>query len=133
VVYAPVPDDPRLPPISINLFSDTQTTPCPAMREAMARAPVVTVLLPKTNLVFFDAGDAGLSNERLAAALRAHGVLVSIMGGRLRACTHLDVSTAMVLDVLQIIRDVVQRHAEAFADSRPGRAHPIVLARTTVV
>jgi len=81
------------------------------LADGLGRIDGVTVLLPETNLVFFDAGGAGLSNERLAAALREQGVLVSIMGGRLRACTHLDVSTAMIDDVLQIVRDVVRRHA----------------------
>jgi threonine aldolase len=77
----------------------------------LARIDGITVLLPETNLVFFDAGNAGLSNERLATALRAHGVLLSIMGGRLRACTHLDVTSAMIHDVLRTIRDVVQTYA----------------------
>ena len=36
--YTPVPTDSSLPPITVNLLSDTQTRPTPAMREAMARA-----------------------------------------------------------------------------------------------
>ena len=36
----PSPRDPKLPPIRINLMSDTQTRPTPAMREAMMRADV---------------------------------------------------------------------------------------------
>lgn len=40
MVYAPVPEDPRLPPVLINMFSETQTRPSPAMREAMASAEV---------------------------------------------------------------------------------------------
>jgi threonine aldolase len=38
--YTPPPPDPRAPPVRINLLSDTQTRPTPAMREAMARAEV---------------------------------------------------------------------------------------------
>src|ERR1700757_5117611 len=38
--YTPPPRDPRAPPWRINLLSDTQTRPTPAMREAMARAEV---------------------------------------------------------------------------------------------
>src|SRR6202049_5280969 len=38
--YTPAPRDPKLPPIRINLLSDTQTRPTPAMREAIARAEV---------------------------------------------------------------------------------------------
>src|ERR1700726_3904116 len=38
--YTPAPRDPKAPPIRINLLSDTQTRPTPAMREAIARAEV---------------------------------------------------------------------------------------------
>ena len=38
--YTPAPRDPKANPIRINLLSDTQTRPTPAMREAMARAEV---------------------------------------------------------------------------------------------
>ena len=40
MVYTPVPPDTTLPPVRINMLSDTQTKPTPAMREAMARAEV---------------------------------------------------------------------------------------------
>jgi threonine aldolase len=40
MVYAPVRPDPSLPPVRVNLFSDTQTRPGPAMKEAMMRAQV---------------------------------------------------------------------------------------------
>src|ERR1700724_4532817 len=40
MTYAPPPRDPNAPPIRINLLSDTQTRPTPAMREAIARAEV---------------------------------------------------------------------------------------------
>ena len=39
-MYTPLPRDPKAPPIRINLLSDTQTRPTPAMREAIARAEV---------------------------------------------------------------------------------------------
>src|SRR5260370_12009288 len=38
--YPPPPRAPKPPPIRINLLSDTQTRPTPAMREAIARAEV---------------------------------------------------------------------------------------------
>src|SRR5262249_2498996 len=38
--YTPPPRDPKAPPVRVNLLSDTQTRPTPAMREAMARAEV---------------------------------------------------------------------------------------------
>jgi threonine aldolase len=40
MVYAPVRSDRSLPPIRINLFSDTQTRPSAAMKDAMMRAQV---------------------------------------------------------------------------------------------
>jgi threonine aldolase len=38
MVYAPVRPDPSLPPVRVNLFSDTQTRPSAAMKDAMMRA-----------------------------------------------------------------------------------------------
>src|ERR1044071_8297763 len=52
--YAPASPDPNLPPVRINLLSDTQTRPTPAMREAMARAEVGDEQIgddPTTNLL----------------------------------------------------------------------------------
>jgi threonine aldolase len=40
MVYAPVRPDRSLPPIQVNLFSDTQTRPSAGMRDAMMRAEV---------------------------------------------------------------------------------------------
>src|SRR3984885_3628008 len=38
--YTPPPRDPKQTPVRINLLSDTQTRPTPAMRDAMAKAEV---------------------------------------------------------------------------------------------
>lgn len=40
MIYAPVRPDRSLPPVRVNLFSDTQTRPSAAMKEAMMRAEV---------------------------------------------------------------------------------------------
>ena len=40
MVYAPVRTDPSLPPVRVNLYSDTQTRPSAAMKDAMMRADV---------------------------------------------------------------------------------------------
>ena len=40
MVYAPVRPDPSLPPVRVNLYSDTQTRPSAAMKDAMLRAEV---------------------------------------------------------------------------------------------
>src|SRR6202022_1111493 len=37
MTYTPPPRDPKAAPVRINLLSDTQTRPTPAMREAIAR------------------------------------------------------------------------------------------------
>jgi threonine aldolase len=39
-VYAPPRIDPKLPPLRVNLYSDTQTKPSPAMKDAMMAAEV---------------------------------------------------------------------------------------------
>src|SRR2546423_7238845 len=52
--YPPAPQASRLPLVRINLLSDTQTRPTPAMREAMARAEVGDEQIgndPTTNLL----------------------------------------------------------------------------------
>src|ERR1700744_55259 len=54
MTYTPPPRDPKARPIRINLLSDTQTRPTPAMREAMARAEVGDEQIgddPSTNLL----------------------------------------------------------------------------------
>ncbi|MFC0243772.1 threonine aldolase family protein [Rhodopseudomonas telluris] len=106
----------------------------------MATIDGITVQFPETNLVYFDIAETGLSNDAFVAALRAHGVLISVLGGRLRACTHLDVTPAMIHETLEIIDKVVrtaQRVApvgrQAAERRAVGAAQPMVLARTTVV
>lgn len=39
-LYAPARQDPNLPPVRVNLYSDTQTRPSAAMKDAMMRAQV---------------------------------------------------------------------------------------------
>ncbi|HKM62583.1 MAG TPA: threonine aldolase family protein [Acidisphaera sp.] len=39
-MFTPARPDPSLPPVRVNLYSDTQTRPSPAMKEAMMRAEV---------------------------------------------------------------------------------------------
>jgi threonine aldolase len=79
----------------------------------------IGVQAPETNLVFFDVCDAGITNEELTKALRQRGVLVSIMGGRMRACTHLDISADLIQETLDITRDIL--HGRAQRGIRPRR------------
>ena len=78
------------------------------LARSLAQIQGLSVEQPDTNLVFFDTQGAGLTAPELAERLRAAGVLVSVMGQyRARACTHLDVTTAQVMEAASAIRDVV--------------------------
>ena len=68
----------------------------------------VAVETPDTNLVFFDPAGAGPGGARLQAALLAEGVAVSALGGRLRACTHLDVTAPMIDEALETVRRLLR-------------------------
>ena len=68
----------------------------------------------KSNLVFFEI-EAGLGLAiQLAGALKEQGVLIGPMGGqRMRAVTHLDVTTADVAKTIEVIRQCI---GQGFAD-----------------
>jgi threonine aldolase len=83
-----------------------------ALAAGLAKIPGIDVQSPQTNLVFFDVKGAGIANEWLALALRRRGVLISVMGGRMRACTHLDISAAMIQDALAIISEIFRCRAD---------------------
>ena len=75
----------------------------------LSQMPGVVVEAPETNLVFFDTSGTGKDAETVQAALRAHGVLVSVMGAqRVRACLHLDVDAAGVQTALAALRAVLR-------------------------
>ncbi len=62
----------------------------------------------QTNLVFFDVAGLGLTATEFSQALLAQGVHVVAMGAtRLRAVTHLDVSSTQIEKALVIIERVV--------------------------
>jgi threonine aldolase len=75
-----------------------------ALARGLAQMPGVAVQAPDTNLVYFDPSGAGMPAAALVARLRREGVALSILGGRIRACTHLDVTAAMVEETLGLIR-----------------------------
>ena len=68
------------------------------LAERLAHIPGVAVDAPDTNLVFFDVSATGIGTAELLERLHAQGIAMSAMGGRIRACTHLDVTAAMVED-----------------------------------
>jgi len=63
---------------------------------------------PETNLVFFRPDGAGIPGDKMIAALRQRGVLVAMMDGRIRACTHLDVTAAMIEEIVSQVREIVR-------------------------
>lgn len=74
------------------------------LARGLRQMPGVAVEEPDTNLVFFDPGGAGLPATELIGRLRREGVSLSLLGGRVRACTHLDVTEAMIEETLALIR-----------------------------
>ncbi|WP_371419868.1 low specificity L-threonine aldolase [Tardiphaga sp.] len=78
-----------------------------ALASGLAQINGIDVQQPETNLVFFDPAGSGISGADMVKALRAKGVLLATMDGRIRACTHLDVTADMIEETLGLIRDVV--------------------------
>jgi threonine aldolase len=75
------------------------------LAEGLGGIPGLTIQAPQTNLVFIDCAGTGATADALAQALRAEGVLISVMGPtRLRACTHLDVSRADIEETVALMR-----------------------------
>lgn len=68
----------------------------------------VDVQQPETNLVFFMPEKAGVAGDDMVKALRARGVLLATMDGRIRACTHLDVTADMIDETVTLVREIVR-------------------------
>jgi len=79
-----------------------------ALAGGLAQIDGIDVQQPETNLVFFDPAGAGISAADMVKALRARGVTLATMDGRIRACTHLDVDAAMIDDTLGMVREIVR-------------------------
>jgi threonine aldolase len=80
-----------------------------ALFRGLAQIPGIEITEPDTNLVFFDTAGTGVASAEVVKRLRLEGVQVSHLGGRIRACLHLDVSAAMVEEALQVLRAVIAR------------------------
>ena len=77
------------------------------LAEGLGRIPGLVVQAPQTNLVFIDCAGTGATAEAIARALRAEGVLISVMGRtRLRACTHLDVTRSDIDETVAIMKNI---------------------------
>jgi threonine aldolase len=78
-----------------------------ALARGLAQIPGVLVEDPDTNLVFFDVKGAGVDVATLQERLIMRGVAVSGLGGRVRACTHLDVTAPMIEEAVGLIREAL--------------------------
>jgi len=79
-----------------------------ALARGLSQIAGVEVQEPETNLVFFKPDAAGVSGDAMVAALRTYGVLLTTMDGRIRACTHLDVTAAMIEETVAAVREIVR-------------------------
>jgi threonine aldolase len=79
-----------------------------ALARGLSQIAGVDVQQPETNLVFFSPDGAGVSGEKMVEALRQRGVLLAMMDGRIRACTHLDVTADMIEETVGLVRDIAR-------------------------
>jgi threonine aldolase len=80
-----------------------------ALARGLAQIPGIKVEAPDTNLVFFDPAGTGMGAADLVGRMRMEGVQLSMLGGRIRACTHLDVTAPMIEETLEILRAAIRR------------------------
>jgi threonine aldolase len=79
-----------------------------ALARGLSQINGIEVQEPETNLVFFKPDGAGVAGDKMVEALRKRGVLLAMMDGRIRACTHLDVSADMIEETVGIVREIVR-------------------------
>jgi threonine aldolase len=79
-----------------------------ALARGLAQIRGIEVQQPETNLVFFNPDGAGVTGEKMVSALRQRGVLLAMMDGRIRACTHLDVTSDMIEETVGLVREIAR-------------------------
>jgi threonine aldolase len=79
-----------------------------ALARGLSQVNGITVQEPETNLVFFTPDGAGVSADKMVAELRKRGVLIAVMDGRIRACTHLDVTSTMIEEMIGHVREIAR-------------------------
>jgi threonine aldolase len=79
-----------------------------ALARGLSQINGVEVQQPETNLVFFNPGGAGVSGDKMVEALRQRGVLLAMMDGRIRACTHLDVTASMIDETVGLVHEIAR-------------------------
>lgn len=80
------------------------------LAEGLARIPGIVVRTPRpeTNMVFFEVGDAGLSNAEFLDEMLRAGVRMGQVRGQIRAVTHLDVSAEDIELALRAAEGIVK-------------------------
>jgi threonine aldolase len=79
------------------------------LARGLAQIDGMEVQQPETNLVFFKPDGAGVTGEKMVGRLRQRGVLLAMMDGRIRACTHLDISAEMIEETVGLVREIARR------------------------
>ena len=79
-----------------------------ALARGLSQIAGIEVQQPETNLVFFKPDGTGISADKMVAELRKRGVWLAVMDGRIRACTHLDVTAAMIEETVGLVREIVR-------------------------
>src|ERR1700710_593941 len=79
-----------------------------ALARGLAQIADIDVQQPETNLVFFNPDGAGIPGAKMVETLRQRGVLLAMMDGRIRACTHLDVTADMIEETVGLVREIVR-------------------------
>ena len=79
-----------------------------ALARGLSQIAGVEVQHPETNLVFFKPDGAGVSGADMVAKLHQRGVLLAMMDGRIRACTHLDVTADMIEETVGLVREIAR-------------------------
>jgi threonine aldolase len=79
-----------------------------ALARGLSQIAGVEVQQPETNLVFFVPDGSGVSGAKMVEALHKRGVLLAMMDGRIRACTHLDVTADMIEETVAVVREIVR-------------------------
>jgi threonine aldolase len=80
-----------------------------ALARGLAQIEGIEVQEPETNLVFLRPDGAGVSAADMVAALNKRGIQIATMDGRIRACTHLDVTAAMIEETVGHVREIVRK------------------------
>jgi threonine aldolase len=79
-----------------------------ALARGLSQIGGMEVQEPETNLVFFTPDGAGIGGDAMVKALRERGVLLAMMDGRIRACTHLDITADMIEETVGLAREIVR-------------------------